>query len=108
MFFTQGRQRFVTGLCGEHPCGFKLKKNAQLKRIADKIKIDMGDLHPALGHGGDQTIGLKPGDQFANGAKRHAGNLDQLTLGDKLARSNIAGQQMFSEAVIGFAASALS
>ncbi len=87
-------------LIGKNRHRLFLDKEAELKRFADQIEINMRDLKPALRHGLDKAFRFKARDQFADSAERQARHGDELALRNELARMKITRQQMLGEALI--------
>lgn len=92
---------FRPRLLGEAGDRLLLQDDAELEGVADELQVDRGDLHAALGNGDDQTVGLEPRNQLADGAQRHARQRHQLALGDELARTQVERHQPLLEALIG-------
>ena len=74
--------------------------DAELEGLADQVEVDMSDLHAALGHRLEKSFGLETRHDFADGAKRQPGKLDQPALRNELARPHVARKQMAREALI--------
>ena len=102
MLFSQLGQRLVAGFLSKHRRGLALEEKAELKGVANQLHVGVDHLHAALRYGDDKSFDLEAGNQFANRAQRQPGKLSKLSLGKKLSRPDVSGEQEIGKALIRF------
>jgi hypothetical protein len=77
------------------------QNDAELESIPHKIEVDIGNLHAALRHGADQSLGFQPRDQLADRPQCQTCQRHKLPLRDELAGGQLIRQQVLRETGIG-------
>ena len=95
------QQLDIAGAVHKIQHGFTLDHAAHLKRVADQLQINMGNLQSPLRHGLDQATSLQAGNHFAHGTQRHVQQGHQLALRNELPGQNPAAQDLAGKALVG-------
>jgi len=100
MFFSQLSQHLVGCFLGKYRCGLALEEKAELKGVANQLYVCVDHLHDALRYGDDKSFDFETGNQLSNGAQGQPGELSQLSLGKKLSRPDVSGEQEIGKAFV--------
>ena len=102
MLMPKLSERRVACLSGKDRHCCPLQKEAELERVPDQARVHMSNLHAPLRDGLDEAFGLEPRNEFPDGSKRQASQLDKLALRDELPRADVSRQEMVRKTVVGF------